>query len=73
MFLDVEPTDPAVKPLDARKGIPLADGTAAACLSSYVIENLALQAVQAFRTEKFRVLRSGAIIRSACPHLAEVA
>ena len=71
--LDVEPTDPAVKPLDVRKGIPLADGTATACFSSHVIEHLAPQATQAFLADQFRVLRSGGIIRVVCPDLAEVA
>jgi predicted SAM-dependent methyltransferase len=71
--LDVEPTEPAVKPLDVRKAISLDDGTATAGSRSHVIEHFALQAAQAFLTETFRVLRSGDIIRSACPHLAEVA
>lgn len=71
--LDVEPTDPAVRPLDVRKGIPLANGAAAACFSSHVIEHLSPDAARGFLEEQWRVLGSGGIIRVVCPDLAEIA
>lgn len=71
--VDVEPTDPAVTPLDVRKGIPLAKGAATACFSSHVIEHLSPSAAQAFLADQFRVLRPGGIIRVVCPDLAELA
>jgi predicted SAM-dependent methyltransferase len=67
--VDMNPTDPTVKPLRPNGGIPLGSNLATACYSSHVLEHIPRRAAAGFILEQKRVLRSGGIIRVVLPDL----
>lgn len=67
--VDMNPTDPTVKPLSPGGGIPLGSNLATACYSSHVLEHIPRRAAAGFIFEQKRVLRSGGVIRVVLPDL----
>lgn len=67
--VDMNPTNPTVKPLSPDGGIPLGSNLATACYSSHVLEHIPRRAAAGFILEQKRVLQSGGIIRVVLPDL----
>lgn len=67
--VDMNPSDPTVKPLSPDGGIPLGPNLATACYSSHVLEHIPRRAAAGFILEQKRVLRCGGIVRVVVPDL----
>jgi len=73
MNYDLAPSNPQVRPIDARLRFEHPDGSVDAIYHSHLLEHLARADARTFLLECHRMLRPGGILRVAVPDLEQIA